>query len=116
MNARNSVLPSLICLLLLILAGCEVATSARLGVGPSFSLMEVDGLYLFMFMVLDRGVRLPLLLMTSRLCGISPRERRSWCFSYGHADRIWQGANRLRAELSQQWSGTFSCQRPSLHL
>jgi hypothetical protein len=37
MKARNTVLPSLICLLLLILAGCEVATSARLGVGPSFS-------------------------------------------------------------------------------
>jgi len=37
MKLRNTVLPPLICFLLLILASCEVATSARLGVGPSFS-------------------------------------------------------------------------------
>jgi hypothetical protein len=37
MKLRNTVLLPLICFLLLILASCEVATSARLGAGPSFA-------------------------------------------------------------------------------
>jgi hypothetical protein len=71
MPSRNLARLTLAAVGLLVLVGCEVRTSVKLAGGPSF-LFDGSGRLVFLrIYVPDRDVRSRLLLMTSRLCGVS---------------------------------------------